>query len=276
MRLRGTPLAGGLIPDGRILGGRRAGKLPRPKGSTPSRPSIRRPARRRRGCRLVGGARCRPPASTMLDGPGCIRARLDARLRTPRPSSSGSTRRSACSTAWRANIRRWCARWCRAASTPRGLAEVLRRLVAEGVCLARSARRARGGGARRRIADARPGGAHRAGARGAQTSDHAPPRARSPRRGAAARQRRRGGGTRRHPPTQDGVQLALEPELAEAILHVGGRASAEEPGDRHLRRAAPPRAPARRGRAPALPVIAYHELLPDVEVERVGTIRITE
>ncbi len=76
--------------------------------------------------------------------------------------------------------------------------------------------------------------------------------------------------------THDGAQLALEPELADALLQSVTReaqkgaiivTSAEL--RRHVRRLV-------EVEHPSLPVIAYHELLPDVQVERVGTITMAD
>ena len=76
----------------------------------------------------------------------------------------------------------------------------------------------------------------------------------------------------------EGVVLALEPDLADALLaSVGSQAQAHKSPviltspelRRHVRRLV-------EGEHPRLPVLAYQELLSDVEVEQVGTIRITE
>jgi type III secretory pathway component EscV len=74
------------------------------------------------------------------------------------------------------------------------------------------------------------------------------------------------------------VVLALEPDLADALLKsvdrelAGHRASAiitSAELRRHLRRLV-------EKEHPRLPVLAYQELLADVKVEQVGTIRITD
>jgi type III secretory pathway component EscV len=77
--------------------------------------------------------------------------------------------------------------------------------------------------------------------------------------------------------TQEGPQLALEPELADALLASVGRESLGQKQAvivtsaelrRHVRRLV-------EGEHPRLAVLAYHELLPDVQVERVGTISVS-
>jgi type III secretion protein V len=79
-------------------------------------------------------------------------------------------------------------------------------------------------------------------------------------------------------PSGEGVVLALEPDLADALLaSVDKEAGAHKSPviltsaelRRHVRRLV-------EGEHPRLPVLAYQELLSDVEVEQVGTIRITE
>jgi type III secretion protein V len=79
-------------------------------------------------------------------------------------------------------------------------------------------------------------------------------------------------------PAGDGVALALEPDLADALLasverEVGAHKSpvilTAPELRRHVRRLV-------EGEHPRLPVLAYPELAADVEVEQVGTIRITE
>ena len=76
----------------------------------------------------------------------------------------------------------------------------------------------------------------------------------------------------------DSVVMALEPDLADAILasvdreldaHKSGIILTSAELRRHVRRLV-------EGDYPRLPVLAYQELLSDVEVEQVGTIRITE
>jgi type III secretion protein V len=76
----------------------------------------------------------------------------------------------------------------------------------------------------------------------------------------------------------EGTVLALEPDLQDALLasltaEVLGRRSpvilTSTELRRHVRRLV-------EGEHPRLPVLAYQELDPDVEVEQVGTIRITE
>jgi type III secretory pathway component EscV len=80
-------------------------------------------------------------------------------------------------------------------------------------------------------------------------------------------------------PSEHGAQLALEPDLAEALL-IAVRRELEALGAdgrdgavlltsaelrRHVRRLV-------EREHPRLPVLAYNELLADVQVERVGTI----
>ena len=150
------------------------------------------------GAGVVGGA----PAG---DRPGrCSTDRRRSprastpRCAPPRPSSSASTRRSASSTAPRARIRRWCARWCRARADlharRRRAAPPRRRRRRP----ARSADGARSAGARRRR-DARSGAPDRARARPAA---RAPSRTSSPAAATSARsarRRRRRGRARRAP-----------------------------------------------------------------------------
>jgi type III secretory pathway component EscV len=79
-------------------------------------------------------------------------------------------------------------------------------------------------------------------------------------------------------PAGDGVALALEPDLADALLASVDREIEAHKAPviltapelrRHVRRII-------EGEHPRLPVLAYPELAADVEVEQVGTIRITE
>jgi type III secretory pathway component EscV len=79
-------------------------------------------------------------------------------------------------------------------------------------------------------------------------------------------------------PAGDGFILALEPDLADALLASVDREAGAHKSPviltspelrRHVRRLV-------EGEHPRLPVLAYQELSSDVEVEQVGTIRITE
>lgn len=76
--------------------------------------------------------------------------------------------------------------------------------------------------------------------------------------------------------TPTGPRLALEPDFAEALLSSVRREREAHPGAvllapaelrRHLRQLLA-------AEQPEVPVLAFHELLPDVEVERVGTLRL--
>jgi type III secretion protein V len=77
-------------------------------------------------------------------------------------------------------------------------------------------------------------------------------------------------------PSARGVELALEPDLADSLLAALSREHATNPravlltpGDlrRHLKQLV-------ESAYPDLPVLAYEELLPEVEVERAGSVRI--
>jgi type III secretory pathway component EscV len=79
-------------------------------------------------------------------------------------------------------------------------------------------------------------------------------------------------------PAGEGMVLALEPDLADALLASVDREVEAHKSPiiltapelrRHVRRII-------EGEHPRLPVLAYPELAADVEVEQVGTIRITE
>jgi type III secretion protein V len=77
-------------------------------------------------------------------------------------------------------------------------------------------------------------------------------------------------------PSEAGVQLALEPDLADALL-----ASVERELDQQKQPVIITSAELRRhvrrlieGEHPRVPVLSYQELLSDVQVERVGTISI--
>jgi type III secretory pathway component EscV len=273
IRLRGLPLADGLVPDGRILVDVAPAKLPAGVDGQPTdHPATGAPA-----SWVPASAVARLPASGlgMLDGPAAIAARLDAALRAAAPELVGldETQRL-CDAAARehpALVR---------ALVPGQLAlvaDVLRRLVAEGVglrdlptvleALARAITETRDPAAvtERVRAQLVRAITHRfAGGR----------RVNALLLDADAEEAVRGALR----PAGDGTILALEPDLADALLASVGRERGAHRSlviltspelRRHVRRLV-------EGEHPRLPVLAYAELHADVEVEQVGTIRITE
>ena len=250
------------------------------RASTGRPPSTRPRARWRRGCRRRRGAAAGGRRSSCSTAPPAWRRASTARCARTRPSWSASTRPSACSTrvarAYPALVREVVPRRVDTATL---VAEVLRRLVAEGVGLrdlptcwrrwpappsgARPRRRSPSGCARsssaqithrsRRAASDVEALLLDSDAEEAVRGAH-PPDARTARSWRSSRSW----------PTRSSQSVDRE-----AGAH-------KSRGDRHLRRAAPPRAPAGRGRAPAPAGARLPGALPDVQVERVGTIRITE
>ena len=279
IRLRGIPVADGIVPDGRILVDVAPGKLPAGvEGQATDHPATGAPA-----AWVPASSVARLPATglVMLDGPSAIAARLDSALRAAAPELVGldETQRLL-DTAAREHPA-----LVRALVPARAeltlVADVLRRLVAEGIALrdlptvlealARATGETRDAAlvTERVRAQLQRAITHRfavvaAGGRrvAALLLD---PDAEEAVRGALR-------------PAGDGVVLALEPDLADALLaSVDAQAAAHKAPviltspelRRHVRRLV-------EGEHPRLPVLAYQELASDVEVEQVGTIRITE
>ncbi|HEX9104622.1 MAG TPA: flagellar biosynthesis protein FlhA, partial [Polyangia bacterium] len=279
IRLRGTPLADGIVPDGRILVDVAPGKLPAGvEGQAVDHPATGAPA-----SWVPASSVARLPAAglAMLDGPSAIAARLDAALRAAAPELVGLDEAQRLLDA----AAREHPALVRALTPARAdltlVADVLRRLVAEGVglrdlptvleALARAVgdtrdpalvtERVRAQLSRlitHRFAVAGGGGRHVSALMLDADAEEAV-------RGALR-------------PAGEGVVLALEPDLADALLaSVASEAGAHKSPviltspelRRHVRRLV-------EGEHPRLPVLAYQELSGDVEVEQVGTIRITE
>jgi type III secretory pathway component EscV len=273
IRLRGIPVA-----DGRILVDVAPGKLPAGvEGQATDHPATGAPA-----AWVPASSVARLPATglVMLDGPSAIAARLDSALRAAAPELVGldETQRLL-DTAAREHPA-----LVRALVPARAeltlVADVLRRLVAEGIALrdlptvlealARATGETRDAAlvTERVRAQLQRAITHRfavvaAGGRrvAALLLD---PDAEEAVRGALR-------------PAGDGVVLALEPDLADALLaSVDAQAAAHKAPviltspelRRHVRRLV-------EGEHPRLPVLAYQELGSDVEVEQVGTISIT-
>jgi type III secretory pathway component EscV len=275
IRLRGAPLGGGQLPDGRLLADATPAAMPAGVDAVPAEHPI------------TGALAAWIPASAQAevsaagfavhDGPGCVGMRLDTLLRAHAPELLGldETQRllDGVSRDYPALVREVVPRRIDTA----GLAEVLRRLVAEGLAV----------GDLRDVLEAVA-------------------RLKEPERDAAVLTERVRAAlkrqiTRRHArnrrveallldgdaeeavrgairQTQEGAQLALEPELADALLSSVTREAQNKTGAvivtsaelrRHVRRLV-------EQEHPALPVLAYHELLPDVQVERIGTITMSE
>jgi type III secretory pathway component EscV len=276
LRLRGIPVADGIIPDGRLLIDLGPARLPLGvEGQATEHPATGAPAS---WVPASSVARLGATGLTLLDGPGAIAARLDSALRAAAPELLGldETQRLLDGVAAEhpALVR---------ALIPGRLelglvADVLRRLVAEGVSI-------------RDLSTVLEALA-RAADHGSRDAAGLTERVRSQlkrsithifstnRRVAAllldleAEEAVRGALR----PSGDGVVLALEPDLADALL---ASVDKELSGQRSLVILTTPelRRHVRRlveGEHPRLPVLAYPELAADVEVEQVGTIRITE
>ncbi|MDB4971426.1 MAG: type secretion protein LcrD/AscV [Myxococcales bacterium] len=279
IRLRGIPMADGIIPDGRVLVDVAPNKLPAGvDGQAVDHPATGAPA-----AWVPSSAVAKLPASGlgMLDGPAAIAARLDSALRNAAPELVGLDETQRLLDA----VAREHPALVRALVPARAdvtlVADILRRLVAEGVsvrdlpsvleALARSVAETRDPmvlterirGQLKRLITHRfapsSGGARRVDALMLDADAE-----------EAVRGALRASG--------DTIVMALEPDLADAILASVTRelglnrstiilTSAEL--RRHVRRLV-------EGDHPRLPVLAYQELLSDVEVEQVGTIRITE
>ena len=255
-RLRGIPLADGIVPDGRILVDVAPAQAARRRRRAAHRSSGDGRARRV-GAGLVGGAPAgdRPRHARRPVGDRGAPRRRPARA--PPPSSSASTRPSASSTPSRASIRRWCARWSRARADLTLVADVLRRLVAEGVGLRdlptvlEALARATAEHARSRRAS--PSACARSSRASSPTASPSPPAATAtsrrccstptPKRPCAARSvpPATASSSRSSPisPTRSSPASTREARRAQVARHPD------------VTRAAPPRAPPRRGRAPA-------------------------
>jgi type III secretion protein V len=275
IRLRGLPLGGGVVPDGKLLAEVGPAALPEGIDAQPAE----HPATGGLASWVAVSAAPRLKAAgvPILDGVECVAARLAATLRTCAPELLGldETRRLLDGVArdYPALVREVVPRRI---DTP-GLADVLRRLVGEGLSI-RDLRDVLEAIARAPDPSERDLAVVTERVRGALRRHITHRHARDRRVEALlldseAEEAIRGALRA----TAAGPQLALEPELAESLLGALGRElEGLGPGAvivtsaelrRHVRRLV-------EGEHPLLPVLAYHELLPDVEVERVGTIRL--
>jgi type III secretion protein V len=273
IRLRGVPLGGGQVPDGRMLADSTPAALPTGIDAVPAE----HPATGALAAWIPTSAQANVVAAgiAVYDGAACIAMRLDSLLRNHAPELIGldETQRmlDAVAREYPALVREVIPRRLDTA----GLAEVLRRLVGEGIQV-NDLRDVLEAVARLREPERDPAlltERVRASLKRQISHRHAKNKrvdallldsdAEEAVRGAIRQ-------------TQDGAQLALEPELADAILQSVTReaqkgavivTSAEL--RRHVRRLV-------EHEHPALPVLAYHELLPDVQVERVGTITLLD
>ena len=263
IRLRGMPLADGIIPDGRILVDVAPGKLPAGvEGQAADHPATGAPA-----AWVPASSVARLPATglVMLDGPSAIAARLDAPCAPPRPSCVGldETQRLLDGVAREhpALVRalipapRRPARsspTCCAASSPRASACAICRRCSRRSPAPRDGTRDPAALTERVRAQLTRIITHRFIAR------------RPPRRGAACSTAtpKRPCAARSAPPG-DGIILALEPDLADALLACVDREAGAHKSPviltspelrRHVRRLV-------EGEHPRLPVLAYQELL---------------
>jgi type III secretion protein V len=274
VRLRGLALGGGQVPDGRMLADSTPAALPAGIDAVPAE----HPGTGALAAWIPASAQAAVAKAGVAvhDGAWCVSLRLESLLRSHAPELIGldETQRllDAAARAYPSLVREVVPRRADTAT----LAEVLRRLVGEGLpvgdlhdvleaigrqkeperdtaaltervraCLKRQIthRHARGKRVEALLLDSDAEEAVR----------------------GAIRQ------------TQDGAQLALEPELADAFLQSVTRESVKSGAvivtsaelRRHVRRLV-------EHEHPALPVLAYHELLPEVQVERVGTITLLE
>jgi type III secretion protein V len=281
IRLRGVPLAEGHIPDGRLLVEVAPGKLPVEAQPT-EHPVTGAPAAWVPVSIAASLARGGQPP---LDGPAAIVARLDSTLRSAAAELLGIDETQhlldAAARQQPALVREVVPRRI---DVPL-LAEVLRRLIVEGVSIrdlpsvlealalpsdgerdpAQLTERVRAA-LKRLITHRFAHDRHLAALMLDSDAEEAV-------RGALR-------------PSGSGVVVALEPELHDALL--ASIARQLQPAERPLGGGARPpvivtsaelRRHVRRlieGEHPRLPVLAYHELLGDVQVEQVGTIRIME
>jgi type III secretion protein V len=273
VRLRGMALGSGQVPDGRMLADSTPAALPAGIDAVPAE----HPATGALAAWIPASAQAAVAAAgvTVHDGASCVSMRLESLLRAYAPELVGldETQRllDAASRSYPSLVREVVPRRVDTAT----LAEVLRRLVAEGLpigdlrdvleAVARLKEPERDAAAlTERV---------RACLKRQITSRHARgKRVEALLLDSDAEEAVRGAIRQ----TQDGAQLALEPELADAFLQSvtresmkGGVIVTSSDLRRHVRRLVA-------DEHPQLPVIAYHELLPDVQVERVGTITLLD
>jgi type III secretory pathway component EscV len=271
VRLRGLPLGGGLVPDGRLLCDLPPASLPAGVDAQPAEhPSTGAPAA---WVPASAAGKLQASGAALLDGVACVAARLEALLRAFAPELLGldETQRLLDGVAreYPALVREVVPRRIDTA----GLADVLRRLVAEGLPI-RDLRDVLEALARQK--DGERDAAVLTERVRASLRRHITHRHAQGRRIAAllldADAEEAVRGAIRATPT--GTQLALEPDLHDALLaSVGRETDAQQRAvivtsaelRRHVRRLV-------EGEHPALAVLAYHELLPEVQVEQVGTI----
>jgi type III secretion protein V len=271
VRLRGLPIASGLYPDGRLLAN--AGPAALPPGVDAE------PAEHPATLALASWV----PTSTaekltaagieLLDAVDCVAAALESALRAAAPELLGldETQRllDGLQQRYPALVRDVIPRRIDVA----GLAEVLRRLVAEGLPV-RDLRDVLEALARQKDGEKDPViVTERVRAALARQITHRHARDRRVEAlvlDIEAEEAVRG--ALRGP----GAELALEPDFTEALLTAVRHELETHPdavlltsGElrRHLRRLVATE-------HPRLPVLAYHELLPEIEVERVGTVRL--
>jgi type III secretion protein V len=277
LRLRGIPVADGIIPDGRILVDVPPARLPPGiEGQPVEHPLTGQPA-----AWIPASAVSKLPAAglSMLDGPSAIAARFESTLRAAAPELLGldETQRLL------DGVARISPALVRAVVPSRVdvalLAEVLRRLVAEGVSvrdlpavletLARDTSDSRDPAllTERVRTSLKRTITHRFA-----TTHHVNALILDAEAEEAVR------GALRPSGSTGGTILALEPDLQDALLaslasevqsHKSPIILTSAELRRHVRRLV-------EGEHPRLPVLAYQELDADVEVEQVGTIRISE
>jgi type III secretion protein V len=281
IRLRGIPVADGLIPDGRLLVDVPPARLPAGVEGQPAEfPPTGAP-----GSWIPASsvAKLPPKGLSMLDGPAAIAARFEATLRAAAPELLGLDETQRLLDA----VAREHPALVRAVVPARIdvalLAEVLRRLVGEGVsvrdlpAVLETLARAPADTRDPALLTERVRTALKRTITHRFASTPAGPHVSALILDAEAEEAVRGA-LRPSGAHGEGTVLALEPDLQDAILAslatevLGHKApviltSAEL--RRHVRRLV-------EGEHPRLPVLAYQELDANVEVEQVGTIRITE
>ncbi|HEY7957538.1 MAG TPA: flagellar biosynthesis protein FlhA, partial [Polyangia bacterium] len=277
VRLRGVPIAASVIPAGRLLACAGPAALPEGIDAEPAEhpgsgalaswvPTAQAQSLGQAGLQL-------------LDPVDCIAAALESALRKHAPELVGldetQTLLDGVERRYPALVRQVVPRRIDAAQ----LAEVLRRLVAEGVSI-RDLRDVLEAIARQKDGEKNP----------AQLTEQVRAALSRPITHRHARDRRVEAllldaeaedavrGALRT--TADGAQLALEPDFAESLL-ASLRRELETLGAGAQRAVLLTSAELRRHlrgliahEHPRLPVLAFHELTPDVEVERVGTLRL--
>jgi flagellar biosynthesis component FlhA len=271
VRLRGLPLGGGLVPDGRQLADAGPSALPPGIEALPAEhPATGALAS---WVPLSSAPQLRAAGIALLDGPACIATRLEAALRSFAPELLGleETQRllDGVTRDYPTLVRDVVPRRIDTAT----LAELLRRLVAEGLPIL-DLRDVLEAIARQKEVERDPALLTER-VRAALTRQITHRHARDRRVDAllldAEAEEAVRGAIRQ---TEKGAQLALEPDLADALL-----ASVQRAADAQKRAVIVTSAELRRhvrrlveGDHPRLAVLAYHELSPDVQVERVGTI----